>query len=100
MCASSVPLCPGPCRPRHASCTTCDADGIGAIRAAATGPAHLDGTPTAGRLRSMRDWVVGGAVIEASTRSAPWRADVAEGVLLVENRRHNGHDRLDAARAG
>lgn len=45
----------------------------------------------------MRDWVVGGAVIEASTLGAGARASglalapgVADAVLLVENRRHNG----------
>lgn len=36
----------------------------------------------------MRDWVVGGAVIEASTLGAASVADDA--VLLVENRRHDG----------
>lgn len=36
----------------------------------------------------MRDWVVGGAVIEASTLGL--HAPDDEAVLLVENRRHNG----------
>jgi 8-oxo-dGTP diphosphatase len=36
----------------------------------------------------MRDWVVGGAVIEASTVGPG--APAGEAVLLVENRRHNG----------
>jgi len=39
----------------------------------------------------MRDWVVGGAVIEAVTLGPTVSSDVAEdSVLLVENRRHNG----------
>ncbi len=46
---------------------------------------------TTGRLWLMRDWVVGGAVIEAATLIGAVSADVAEdSVLLVENRRHNG----------
>jgi 8-oxo-dGTP diphosphatase len=36
----------------------------------------------------MRDWVVGGAVIEASTLGVD--AAAADAVLLVENRRHDG----------
>jgi 8-oxo-dGTP diphosphatase len=38
----------------------------------------------------MRDWVVGGAVIEVGIPGLPAVGGVTEGVLLVENRRRDG----------
>lgn len=40
--------------------------------------------------RAMRDWFVGGAVIEASTLGLPTIGSVPGAVLLVENQRPNG----------
>ena len=48
------------------------------------------GVAGTGRLAAMRDWVVGGAVIEASTPGLSIVAPPPGAVLLVENQRPNG----------